>query len=110
MTKILNLDSFEQPADKTVVLNGKEHKFVPSTVEEFISQVKEIEAMEKAGTGSVSDFAEFSIKSITRAFPTIKDSELRALTVTQLKALSDFVKAVADDESEDDSGNGQGEG
>lgn len=100
MTKILNLDDIEQSEDKSVVLNSQTHVFRPFTVAEFIAQLKEIEQIEKNGDISVADYAEFSIKTVTRAFPTIPENELRDLPVNKLKALTDFVREVANDEAD----------
>lgn len=97
MTKILNLDDIEQSVDKRVTLNGEDHDFHPFTVDEFIAQLKEIEAVEKAGEMTVVDYTEFAIKSILRGFPTIQEADLRKLSVTKLKALTDFIKAEADE-------------
>lgn len=112
MTKVLNLDDFEQSVDKSVTLNGKSHEFKPFTVDEFISQLKEIEGLEKDGQLSIAQYVEFSIGTIKRAFPTIEESELRALTITKLKALTDFVRDVAENEAqaggEQAAGNGEG--
>jgi hypothetical protein len=99
MTKILNLDQIEQSEDKSVVLNGMSHTFRPFTVDEFIVQLKEIEAVEAKGDMSVTDYAEFSIKTVMRGFPTIPEAEIRALTIGKLKALTDFVKDVAQEEA-----------
>ncbi len=99
MTKILNLDTLEQSEDKTVILRGVKHKFVPFSVEDFITQVKEIKEMEKGGEMGMDEYAEFMITAIKRAFPTIEVVELRKLTMDQLRALSDFVKSVAEDEA-----------
>jgi hypothetical protein len=100
MTKILNLDDIEQSEDKTVVLNTVSHKFHPFTVDEFITQLKEIEAIEAGGSVmSATDYAEFSIRTVQAAFPTIKETDLRALTIGKLKALTDFVKDVAKTEA-----------
>lgn len=114
MTKILNLDTIETKVDKTIVLNGVEHAFSPFTVEQFIEQLKEIEAIENGErTLSIREYAEYSIKSIKRAFPTVPEAELRALHVDKLKAISDFVRgevaAEAEAGAEIEAGNGEGE-
>lgn len=115
MTKILNLDTFETSNEKSLVLNKETHVFQPFTVEGFIDELKEIEAMEKDGNTPVAAYIEFSIKTILRAFPTIKEADLRKITITKLRAISDFVKSVAEDEAQGataeagaDSGNGTG--
>lgn len=114
MTKILNLDDIEQSEDKSVVLAGQTHVFRPFTVAEFIAQLKEIEAIEKTGEMTVADYAEFSIKTVKRAFPTIPEEQLRDLSINKLKALTDFVREVASDEADKGAeatgteGNGEG--
>lgn len=116
MTKILNLDDIQQPEDKNVVLKGATHTFQPFTVGEFVAQLKEIEEIEAKGQLSPADYAEFSIKTVKRAFPTIPEQDLRELPIFKLKALTEFVKDVASDEVErgseataDAEGNAEGE-
>lgn len=99
MTKILNLDSFENPDEKAVVLNGVSHAFAPFTVEQFIAQMKDVEALEKQGDMTLSQFTEYSIDSIVRAYPTIPRDELFELPMHKLNALLKFVRGVAEEEA-----------
>ena len=95
MAKILNLDTFETSSDKQVVLNKVTHQFHPFTVEEFIAQVKEIEELEAKGAVSATEYAQFMVKTVLRGFPTIPVDELQKMEVEKLRAISDFVRDVA---------------
>ena len=44
MTKVLNLDELETSLDKTVVIKGVEYAMKALSVEDFINQMKEIDA------------------------------------------------------------------
>jgi len=99
MTQILNLDTLEAPTDKQLILKGVTYAFQPFTVSDFIEQVKDSQALQATDSANMADIIELSIKTIVRAFPGVPDAELRALTMTQLTAVSNFVRDVAESEA-----------
>jgi hypothetical protein len=92
MTKILNLDTIESPADKHIVLKGEKHAFKPYTVGEFIDQTKQMEAFAKRVDVSTSEYLEHMIAMVSNAFPTLTTDVLKLLDMPTIKLITDFVK------------------
>lgn len=101
MTKVLNLDELETAVEKEIVVDGTSHKMVPLSVEEFISNMKEIEAIQEAGTElTPSDTFERSLNMILRAFPTLTAERVRQMKTHQVDALFNFVQGETEKEVE----------
>ena len=90
--KILNLDELETGIEKQVVLKGVTHKLHPFSVQQFIDNLKEIDAYAAMETVTVQEVVEHMVKMISGAFPTIAEADIRGLPMEKMKALSDFVK------------------
>jgi len=101
MTKVLNLDELETAVEKSIQIDGNEHFMEPLTVEEFINNMKEIEAIQASGADmSASETFERSLKMILRAFPTLKEDRVRKMRTHQVDALFAFVQGETEQEVE----------
>lgn len=99
MTQFLNLDEIETTIEKVVVLNKVSHSFVPFTVEDFVNNLKEMETYSAKTDVPMSEYMSFMVSMVKRAFPTIPEGELDKLTMEKLKALTDFIKGVTEQEA-----------
>lgn len=90
--KVLNLDELETGIEKTVILNGRRHRLQPFSVQQFIDNLKEIDAYAAMEVVTAQEVVEHMVRMISGAFPTIPEAEIRALPMEKMKALSDFVK------------------
>lgn len=97
MTKILNLDDIETSIEKSIVIHGATYNLKPFSVEEFIDQMKEVEALGQE-TISGSEMYEMTLRMIMRAFPGLTDEKLRKLNTHQVDAIYAFLKAKTDEE------------
>lgn len=105
MTKILNLDELEVEAVKSFVFNGKTHVMKLMDVGDYIKQVKEMADLEKeGGTGTTADTLEYMVKTICKAFPSLKETEARKMTFPQLQALMTHVMGDVTEEMEEGNG------
>jgi hypothetical protein len=92
-TKFLDLDAVSSDAEFSLKLNGKEHALSEPSVDTFITNMRELETLSL--NASPREEIEMSIRMIQRSFPTIPETELRALKLTQLKAIGDFARQAS---------------
>lgn len=97
-TKFLDLDAVVSDVVFCIGLNDKKHDLVEPTVEVFIANMKEIEALSL--TASPREELEATIRMILRSFPTMQEQELRNLRLTQLKKIQEFARAAGGEEVE----------
>lgn len=95
-TKMLDLDAVTSNVDFTLKLNGKEHSLVEPSVEVFISNLSDLEAL--ALNATPSEELEMSIKMIKRSFPSIPEKELRQLKLSQINAIAEFARSSSGQE------------
>jgi hypothetical protein len=95
----LDLDAIESPVDFTIKLNGKEHKVVETDVAGFIATAKALEDL--ALGASVQQELEVTLSIIQRTLPTVPEEELRALKLTQLHKIRDFVMTANGEKAEE---------
>jgi hypothetical protein len=100
MTKVLNLDQLETTIDKVVTIKGVDHRMTPLSVEDFINQMKEIDQATSSDMTALEMY-ELSLKVILRAFPTIPETQLRALNTFQIDSLYAFLKEKVDHAAEE---------
>ena len=98
MAKLLDLDAVAAESEFVIKLNGTEHKLKPATVETFVANMKELEKL--GVSASVAEELEVTIGIILRAFPTVTEAEVRALTMQQIKAISDFARTANGEKTE----------
>lgn len=99
MTKVLNLDALETEIEKSVTVDGVDHAMKPLSVEEFVNNMKEIEAIQAAGAEiTPSEAFERSLVMIVRAFPSLEEARVRKMTTPQIDALFAFVQGENDAE------------
>ena len=84
---LLDLDAIETPVLLQVKLNGKIHELAPVTVDSFVSNIKLIQQVGRSG--DVAEEIANVKKVLLAAFPTMTDADLGALTLDQLRMLSD---------------------
>ncbi len=104
----LDLDAIESPVDFTVKLNGVEHKIVETCVADFIATARALEALSL--NASVEKEIEVSLSIIQRTLPTIPADELRALKLSQLSKIRDFVMTANGEKAEEVKPGAEGEG
>lgn len=90
MAKILNLDNLAKKEVRELLLDGKTYKVREMSVEDFIETSRIAEKLESESSFAVQ--MEESIKLIQRAIPDIEPGVLKALSMEQLAALSQFVR------------------
>jgi hypothetical protein len=95
--KTLNLDALAK-VELTVTLNGKDHQVKEMGVDDFIQASAEAEAMKSLDGDSLKENISATIKHLHRVLPTIPETEIRALSVSQLAALVAFVNGTLEDE------------
>lgn len=107
MTKFLDLDAVAPSVDFTLKLNGKEHPLKVASVDTFIKNMRELEALPV--NASPIEEMEMTIKIILRAFPTLTEKEVRGLNLDQVRAISQFAREangeIAEEEKETPEGN-----
>lgn len=100
MTKVLNLDDLETNLDKVVTIKGVDYAMKALSVEDFINQMKEIDAMTTESMTAIQMY-EVSLTVILRAFPGLEEDVLRSLNTFQIDSLYAFLKDKAEDIVED---------
>lgn len=93
MTTFIDLDEVVPETEMVLKLKGKEHKLVPTSVDTFVTNLKALEGL--GLNASMVDEIETTISIVKRAFPTIPEPDLRALTLPQLKKISDAARGVS---------------
>lgn len=101
--KVINLDTIQKSRPVELVVDGTKHKMKESTVEDFIENMKLIDALGVKPTPAQE--IEVMIAFILRAFPTLKNNQVRKMTMQQLRMLSDLARGengeiATDDETE----------
>lgn len=104
MTKILNLDSVKPAEERVLQLNGREHVMKPMSVGDFIENSRTARAQEATPDPAVE--FETVLGMVARAFPTIADDELRALTFAQLNTILSWSETPVDPAAQSAEGNG----
>ena len=84
---LLDLDAIETPVLLQVKLRGKIHELAPVTVDSFVSNIKLIQQVGRSG--DVAEEIANVKKVLLAAFPTMTEEDLGALTLEQLRKLSD---------------------
>lgn len=91
-TQYLDLDAVQIAQRFTVKLNDKVHELAEATVETFIANTRDIQALSLKS--DVVDETELSIRLVKRAFPTMEEAELRRLKLSQVNALIEFARGA----------------
>ena len=97
--KVTNLDELI-PDDQFVVLDNKEHRIVPASVEMYLTVMKRRQRMKNADTDI--EQMEQAIELITMACPTIDRERLGRLPLRALTKLTDIIQEQMSDEAEGD--------
>lgn len=98
MTNYLDLDAVASEADFVLKLNGKEHKLKVATVNTFVANMKDLEALSLNATAAQE--LEVAVTIVKRAFPSIPEEELRELSVLQVKAIADYAMGANGEKTE----------
>lgn len=95
--KILDLDGLEESEVVTIVLNGTRHQLKEMSVQDFIWSQQEIKRQDK-----LDELGQFEslLKLLARQFPTATEAEFRALPMSKLRKLMDFVNNIATEGAE----------
>ncbi|NKX37872.1 hypothetical protein HGG70_08100 [Rhodobacteraceae bacterium R_SAG4] len=108
MTKVLNIDEFQPEAPFTVVTKGVEHHMVEPTVQMFLDNLADLEALAAAPT--VADEVKMTVKMICRAFPTLSFEDVCLWPLPAIESLFNVVRGLEGDgkvTEQDEEGNGQ---
>lgn len=85
MTKIINIDALQEEPPFTLEIGTEKHPMKVFSVEDFLTNMKEIE---KLGTNpKFSDELELSIRIIGRAFPSLGEDRVRQFQVSTIEKL-----------------------
>lgn len=85
MTKIINIDALQEEPPFTLEIGDEKHPMKVFTVDDFLSNMKDIEKL--GANPSFSDELELSIKIIARAFPTLGEERVRKFQVSTIEKL-----------------------
>lgn len=90
--KYIDLDAVDPNANEVVIkLGGEEHKLVPITVEDFITNTKLVQSL---GTSTdIEKEFEIVINMLCRSFPTIKEDQFRKLPLEKLNRILEIARA-----------------
>lgn len=99
MTKVLNVDDLEGSIDKVITIKGVDYAMKPFSVEDFLNQMRELNALGEKGVDGAEMF-EMSLRMIERAFPTLPKGTLQTLNTFQVDAIYNFLKATSEEEVE----------
>jgi len=107
MTKILNIDDLLQESPLKVIIGGKEHAMATVTMEAFLANMKDLEALQAAP--SIVAETEVTVRVIARAFPSLTEADIYKWPVTVIENLFNLVRGIDPDAKvtdEDAEGNG----
>lgn len=92
MTKIINFDSLKKEPLVIIEIDGVKHPMVEATVETFLENMKAIEDLGLDASPRAE--IEVGIGIITRAFPSLKEGQIRKWTLSQIQQLSEIARGV----------------
>lgn len=85
MTKVLNFDELLSEPAYTVIIKGVEHHMQTPTLEDFIANLKDMEAL--AAAPNMLAEVEATARMIARAFPTLTEADVRQWPVPAIERL-----------------------
>ena len=91
--KVLNLDRLVTKNQRELVLGGVAHVINDMTVENFIETTKAAEKIESAG---MAEQIAATVEMVLRSVPTLKDSELKGMSLDNLRTIVSFVRGDDD--------------
>lgn len=100
--KLLNIDELSK-VTRTLTLGGVEHAVLEMSVENFIETSREAEKLGK--DAGLPEQIESSVRMIVRWVPTLKEEQLRKLTMTQLGMILKFINGELDEEAKAEAAN-----
>ena len=106
MTKILNIDELITEAPMVIVIEGVEHPMKTATLEDFLQNMKDLEAM--AAAPSVVAETEITVKMIARSIPSLSEADILKWPMPAITRLFDIIREVDPDaqiEEKDSEGN-----
>lgn len=106
MTKVINLDDLSTEPPVRITIGGKTHDMKVLTMQDLIDNLKTVE--ELGMNPGVAQELEAGVKIIGRAFPTLKESQIRNLPVDTLQQLIEIARGgTAEVAEEGEEGNGK---
>lgn len=111
MTKVLNVDELlaREPAI-VLVIDGERHTAILPTVEDFLENLKDMEALSAAP--DMKSEIEMTVRMIVRAFPSLNEDRVKKMPVEAIEKLFAIVRGIDETgsvEKEDASGNEKAE-
>ncbi|CCG43294.1 hypothetical protein [Magnetospirillum molischianum] len=100
MTKMLNLDAVKPKTERVLKLKGQEHAQAPLSVGDFIDNARASRRLAEK-PDLVEEF-ELVLGMVGRSFPTVPETDLRALTFEQLSTILSW--SQTDESAEDAEG------
>lgn len=95
MTKVLNIDDLRSEVPFTIRVNGKSHDMAAPTIQNFIDNMKDLEAL--AAEPDVLKETEMVVRMVVRAFPTLTPEEIKSWPVGALENLFEIIRGVDPD-------------
>jgi hypothetical protein len=89
--KFLDLDKFTPATGRFLKVDGVDHAINSIDVDAFIETTMAVKAMDHE---DVEAQVRFTVKTILRLVPTLKEEKLRKYTLEQLNQIAEFVRGA----------------
>lgn len=95
MTKVLNIDDIRAETPYVVVVKGVEYEMKTPTVEDFIENLRDMEAL--AAAASLSSEIELTVRMIVRAFPKLSTETVMQWPLVAIEKLFAVIRGIDPD-------------
>jgi hypothetical protein len=95
MTKVLNIDDLIAQPTAKIVVNGIQHEMRTPSVEDFLCNMKDLEAM--AAAPSIVAETELTVRMIARAFPSLTEADVMKWPVPAIEKLFAYIRDIDPD-------------
>lgn len=92
-TKVIKLESLVRPTPLIIEIGGIKHPLVPATVDTYIENMKDIEALSL--NASPIEELELAVRLIVRAFPSLTSAEIRSWSVDVIHQLAQIARGAS---------------
>lgn len=96
--KVMNIDAFVAP-ERRLLWKGKAYDVQELNLQQFIDNLQAAESLDKEkkqGADAVQAYLELSIKAILKAVPGFPEEDLRAMPVTAMSKVLEFIRGDFD--------------
>lgn len=89
-TKVLNIDDLKSEVLYVIEVDGEEHKLVAPTVQDFLDNIADLEAL--AAAPNIKEEINVSVRMIVRAIPTLTEERVKSWPLTAIERLFNVVR------------------